>query len=98
GKFSVGHFQLALSLAWPPLVLAALWWTLRSKNRLAPVTFGVAFALVFFAGNIYYVLHTLICAAVIILFHLFERRIHGTEAKIPFRHRFTFRWDRLRRV
>ncbi|HSS97726.1 MAG TPA: hypothetical protein VLK33_11885 [Terriglobales bacterium] len=51
GKFYVGHFQLALSLAWPPLVLAALWWTLRSKNRLAPVTFGIAFALLFFAGE-----------------------------------------------
>jgi hypothetical protein len=98
GKFSVGHFQLALSLAWPPLVLAALWWTLRSKNRLAPVAFGVAFALLFFAGNIYYVLHTLICAAVIIVFHLFERRIHSIQEKIPFRQRLIFRRDRFNRV
>ena len=66
GKFYAGHFQLALSLAWPPLVLAALWWTLRGKNRFAPVAFGVAFALLFFAGNIYYVLHTLICAVFIV--------------------------------
>ena len=98
GKFYVGHFQLALSLAWPPLVLTALWWTLRSNNRHAPVTFGVAFALLFFAGNIYYVLHILICAAVIIIAHLVERRFTSTHEKLPFRQRFTFRWDRLKRV
>ncbi|MEO8608318.1 MAG: hypothetical protein ABI690_10570 [Chloroflexota bacterium] len=97
GKFYVGHFQLALSLAWPPLVLAALWWTLRGKNRLAPVSFGVAFALLFFTGNIYYVLHTLLCAAIIVVFHLIERR-QDISKKISFRRRFNFRWDRLRRV
>ncbi len=70
GKFHAGHFQLALSLAWPPLVLACLWWTLRSRTRLAPVAFGVSFALLFFAGNIYYVLHTLLCCAVITAAHL----------------------------
>ncbi|MBZ0289756.1 MAG: hypothetical protein K8I30_19190, partial [Anaerolineae bacterium] len=98
GKFYAGHFQLALSLAWPPLVLAALWWTLRSKNRLAPVAFAIAFALLFFAGNIYYVLHTLLSAAVIILFHLFERRAETGSKKPPFRERFLFRRDRLKRA
>jgi hypothetical protein len=34
---------------------------------------AVAFALLFFAGNIYYTLHTLICMAVIVLFHMFNR-------------------------
>jgi hypothetical protein len=27
GKFNPGHVQLAISLAWVPLVLAGLWWT-----------------------------------------------------------------------
>jgi hypothetical protein len=106
GKFYAGHFQLALSLAWPPLVLAALWWTLRSKNRLAPVAFALAFALLFFAGNIYYVLHTLICAALIIAVHLLERKPPtvsddntGTTHYRLFRNQnFAIRWDRLRRV
>lgn len=96
GKFYVGHFQLALSLAWPPLVLAALWWTLRSKNRFAPVAFALAFVLLFFAGNIYYVLHTLICATVIILFHVIEKR--ATQEKLPLRKRFGLRRDLLKRV
>ncbi|HSS97727.1 MAG TPA: hypothetical protein VLK33_11890, partial [Terriglobales bacterium] len=30
--------------------------------------------------------------------HLVERRFANTQEKIPFRKRFTFRWDRLRRV
>ncbi len=72
-KFYAGHFQLALSLAWPPLVFAALWWTLHSHTRLAPVSFGIAFVLLFFAGNIYYVLHTLLCVVIITAFHLIER-------------------------
>jgi hypothetical protein len=96
GKFYAGHFQLALSLAWPPLVLAALWWTLRSKNRFAPVAFGIAFALLFFAGNIYYVLHTLLCAGLLILVNLIERRERVSSGAI--RERFIFRRDRLKRV
>jgi hypothetical protein len=106
GKFYAGHFQLALSLAWPPLVLAALWWTLRTKNRLVPAAFAFAFALLFFAGNIYYVLHTLICAALMIAFHLVERKPRtvsddntGTTHYRLFRNQnFAIRWDRLRRV
>jgi len=106
GKFYAGHFQLALSLAWPPLVLATLWWTLRSKNRLAPITFGIAFALLFFAGNIYYVLHTLISASIIVVFHLVERKQRnasndntGTTHYVSrITGNYTFRWDRLRRV
>jgi hypothetical protein len=74
GKIYAGHFQLALSLAWPPLVLAALWWTLHSRRRLAPIAFALAFMLLFFAGNIYYVLHTLFCCAVITAAHLAEQR------------------------
>jgi len=87
-KFNTGHFQLGLSLAWPPLVLAGLWWTLKSEDRRAPVLTGVAFALMFFAGNIYYTLHMIICAAVIVLFHLFERE----------NDRWKFRLDRLKRA
>lgn len=88
GKFAAGHFQLAMSLAWPPFVIAALWWTLHSPRRIAPVAFGIAFALLFLAGNIYYVLHTLICCALIVLVHVFERR-DG---------RWRLRVDRLRQV
>ncbi len=69
GKYHDGHFQLALSLAWPPLVFAGLWWTLNSRDRRAPVLTAIAFALLFFSGNIYYALHTLICGAVIVLIH-----------------------------
>lgn len=87
-KFHTGHFQLGLSLAWPPLVLTGLWWTLRSADRRAPVLMAVAFALLFFAGNIYYTLHTLICAAFITAIHLMDR--HDS--------RWQWRWDRLQRV
>lgn len=71
GKFHIGHFQLGLSLAWMPLVFAGLWWTLHSTDRRAPVLMAVAFALLFFAGNIYYTLHTLISMVVMVAFHLF---------------------------
>lgn len=87
-KFGAGHFQLACSLAWPPLVFATLWWTLHSPKRLAPVTVGISFALLFYAGNIYYVLHTAICCIVIVALHLIQR----TES------RWQFQWDRLLRV
>ncbi len=88
GKFNPGHVQLAISLAWVPLVLAGLWWTLRTKSRLAPILMAVAFALLFYCGNIYYSLHTLICAAFITLLHLVDRH----------EGRWQWRFDRLRRV
>jgi hypothetical protein len=88
GKFNPGHVQLAVSLCWAPLVLAGMWWTLRTKNHFAPVLMAVAFALMFYSGNIYYTLHTLICAAVMTLLHLADR-IDG---------RWQFRFDRVRRV
>lgn len=87
-KFGAGHFQLACSLAWPPLVLAALWWTLNSSKRRAPIGFGISFALLFYAGNIYYVLHTAICCVVIVGLHLIERN----------QGRWHFRPDRFRRA
>jgi len=86
-KFMPGHFQLGLSLIWPPLVFAALWWTLRSSDRRAPALMALAFALMFFAGNIYYTLHTLVASVVIVGFHLVDR-----EAG------WRIRFDRLRRV
>ncbi len=87
-KFGAGHFQLACSLAWPPLVLAALWWTLHSPKRIAPVAVGISFALLFYAGNIYYVLHTTICCLVVIALHVIERN----------QGRWHFRRDRLQRA
>lgn len=87
-KFNTGHFQLGLSLAWPPLVLAGLWWTLNSQDRRAPVLTAAAFALMFFAGNIYYTLHVLICSVLIVVFFLLERD----------NKRWNFRLDRLKRA
>lgn len=87
-KFGQGHFQLACSLAWPPLVFATLWWTLHSTRRRAPIAVGISFALLFYAGNIYYTLHTALCCLVIVALHLFERT----------RGRWHFRADRLRRL
>lgn len=72
-KFGEGHFQLACSLAWPPLVIATLWWLLHTPKRIAQVAFGISFALLFYAGNIYYTLHTLLCCLVIVAVHLIER-------------------------
>jgi hypothetical protein len=74
GKFAAGHFQLGLSLSWPPLVLAALLWTTRSRNRAAPVAFGAAFALLFYAGNITYTLHTILWSAALAAYALWKRR------------------------
>lgn len=73
GKFVSGHFQLGLSLVWLPLVLAGLWWTLHTRDRRAPALLALAFALLFFSGNIYYTLHTLVCCAVISMAYLFHR-------------------------
>jgi hypothetical protein len=87
GKFQPGHFQLGLSLAWVPLALAGFWWTLHSHNRRAPILLAVAFALLFFAGNIYYTLHTIVCCGVMLAFHL-----------IDIRPRLRIRADRLKRV
>ncbi len=87
-KFGQGHFQLACSLAWPPLVLATLWWTLHSSKRRAPIAVGMSFALLFYAGNIYYTLHTTLCCIVIVALHLVERR----------QGRWHLRYDRFRRV
>lgn len=78
-KFGAGHFQLANSLTWPPLVFAALCWTMRSKNRFAPLAAGISFALLFYAGNLYYVLHTLVCCMVIIMAHIIRRREGGWQ-------------------
>ncbi|MBZ0281965.1 MAG: YfhO family protein [Anaerolineae bacterium] len=88
GKFATGHFQLAMSLAWPPLVLAAMWWVIHSPRRRAVIAFAVAFVLLFFAGNIYYVLHTLICCAVMVGAHLFKRD----------EGRWRIQWSLLKRV
>ncbi|MBI5669949.1 MAG: hypothetical protein HZC41_18295 [Chloroflexi bacterium] len=88
GKFYTGHFQLGLSLAWVPLVFAGLWWTLRSRDRRAPVLMAAAFALLYTSGNIYYSLHTLIsCLA------LFAAHLTGREYG-----RWHVQWWRVRRV
>lgn len=89
-KYYTGHFQLGLSLAWPPLVFAGLWWTLHTTDRRAPLLMAVAFALLFFSGNIYYSLHVILCCGVILTLHLFDR----DEATA----RWRIRWDRVRRV
>jgi len=68
-----GHFQLALSMAWIPFVLAGLWWTLHSRNRFAPVFMAFMFAMLFFAGNIYFTLHTVLSASVITVFYSIDR-------------------------
>jgi hypothetical protein len=88
GKFNAGHFQLAMSLVWPPLVLTGMLWTLRGRSRLAPVITGAAFALLFFAGNIYYTLHTLVCCAILVAAY----SLHRAEG------RWRARTDRLRRA
>jgi hypothetical protein len=72
-KFAGGHFQLAASLAWPPLVIACLWWTLRSSKRFAPIATGLSFALLFYSGNIYYALHTALSGAVIVVLLVLPR-------------------------
>ncbi len=87
-KYYTGHFQLGLSLTWPPLVFAGLWWTLYTTDRRAPVLMAAAFALLFFSGNIYYSLHVLLCCAFITLLHLAERE--GARWRIQ--------WVRVRRV
>ena len=79
GKMAGGHFQLGLSLVWPPLVFAGLLWTLKTRRRAAPILMAAAFALLFFSGNIYFTLHVLLCCAVIsaaYLIHRQEQRWH----------------------
>ena len=82
GKYHNGHFQLGLSLIWTPLVFAGLWWTLNSNDRRAPILTATGFTLLFFSGNIYYALHTLLSSAVIVIIHLIQR----------------FEWRRIRHV
>ncbi|MCZ7546260.1 MAG: hypothetical protein M5R40_23260 [Anaerolineae bacterium] len=73
GKFNMGHFQLGVSLAWPPLVLAGVWWTLTTDRRWPKALTAFAFAMLFFSGNIYYTLHTLLSAGVIALVFMVRR-------------------------
>ncbi len=72
-KLSSGHFQLGLSLVWPPLIFAGLLWTLKTRDRRAPILMALAFALLFFSGNIYYTLHVIMCCALITLAYSLHR-------------------------
>ena len=74
-RFHSGHFQLGLSLVWLPLVFAGLWWTLHTTDRSAPALMTIAFALLFFSGNIYYTLHALVCCIVITIAHFTRQTV-----------------------
>lgn len=78
-RFHSGHFQLGLSLVWLPLVFAGLWWTLHTTDRRAPVLMAVAFALLFFSGNIYYTLHALVCCTVMTLICVVGERLNPSR-------------------
>ncbi len=68
GKFNGGHFQLGVSLAWPPWVLVGVWLSMTTRKRWPKALASLAFAMLFFSGNIYYSMHTLIAAALIAAF------------------------------
>ena len=66
-KFAAGQFQLGVSLAWPPLVLAGVWLSLATEKRWPRALAAVALALLMCSGSLHYALPTLACAAILVL-------------------------------
>jgi hypothetical protein len=64
--FNTGYFQLAASQAYFPWIIAGVLGTIRLPDkRWPPVMFAASFALLLFAGNVWYTLPMAICAVVV---------------------------------
>ncbi len=83
GMVGQGYFQLAVSQAYIPWVIAGTIAILRMKHRRYPIILtAVMLTLMFWAGNIYFVLPTLLSMAGLALTHLFSVARADGKAKI----------------
>ena len=81
GMIAYGEFQLGNSQAYIPWVLAGVIGVLRHKQqRISVVLTALMLTLMFWAGNIYFLLPTLLCIAGLALTHL--PRISFTKRRI----------------
>ncbi|MBN1201039.1 MAG: hypothetical protein JXJ20_04205 [Anaerolineae bacterium] len=70
-----GYYQLGISQAYFPWIIAGIIGILRLRHRRWPVVLtAIAFTLMFWAGNIWYMLPMLISVGVVTLAHIFDRR------------------------
>ena len=70
--FGTGYFQLAAAQAYFPWIAAGVLATLRIQHQRWPMVLtAVAFALLFWAGNIWYTLPMILCTAALALAHVF---------------------------
>lgn len=75
-----GYFQLGVAQAYFPWIIAGTLATLRSRRNRWPVLLtAVSFTLMFFAGNIWYTLPTLIAMALLTLTHTVDFRTWNVE-------------------
>jgi hypothetical protein len=80
GMLGQGYFQLGTSQAYIPWVLAGTMGILRLKHRRFPIVLtAVMFTLMFWAGNIYFLLPTLMSMAGLTLTHVISIRRDGKQ-------------------
>ncbi|MBC7814033.1 MAG: hypothetical protein H7175_22965, partial [Burkholderiales bacterium] len=71
GMMREGYFQLGGSQAYIPWVMAGMLLTMRTRSRWPIVLTAVSFTLLFFAGNLWFTLPTLILMGLLALSHAF---------------------------
>lgn len=81
-----GYFQLGVSQAYMPWIIGAALAILRARRRWPIILMVVMFTLMFWAGNIWYTLPTLVAVILLGVLHSL-----GAEGKL-------FAWNRLRRL
>lgn len=83
GMIGQGYLQLGISQAYLPWVMAGTIGILRMKHRRFPVVLtAVMLTLMFWAGNIYYLLPALLLIVGLALTHLFSRERQNGKTRI----------------
>lgn len=80
---AAGYFQLGTSQAYIPWCIAGIIGVLRARRARWPIALtAIAFTLMFWAGNIWYTLPTLLSMALFVPFFIFSVSPHGRRIQI----------------
>lgn len=82
-----GYYQLGVTQAYIPWVIGGVIATLRGRQPYAPALTAILFAMMWFGGNIWHTLPTLLGVVILWLFHIVERR----EGRLEFNRDGTLR-------
>lgn len=83
----VGQIQLTFALGWLPWSVASILWVGQSRNYTALVLAGLAQAMFFFAGNLYYQVYGLGCILILVAISVVEwRATPGVNAAAALRY------------